>query len=129
MKHHGQIVEYIIRRSGYNLCDLAKALNVNRRTLYNWFNQTRLRSDIIFRIGKIIRHNFSVEFPELFLPYQFDIIQKPSFIKHQPGVDNSWKDKYLDLLEKYNNELLKTIYTLDKKYEIFIIGTVCSFWQ
>lgn len=104
MKHHGQTVEYIIRKRGYNISDLAKSLNVSRRTLYNWFIQPRLRLDIIYSIGNIIGHNFSVEFPEMFLPNQFEVFQKHDLSDEL--LSTKWKDKYMTLLEKYNSELL-----------------------
>lgn len=66
MRHHGQIVEYVIREKGHNISDLAKSLNVKRRTLYKWFNQPILGLDTITRIGNVITYNFEVEFPELF---------------------------------------------------------------
>jgi lambda repressor-like predicted transcriptional regulator len=66
MRHHGKIIEYVVRKKGYNIRDLAKALNISRRTLYNLFNQPILDFQVISQIGEIIRHDFSVEFPELF---------------------------------------------------------------
>jgi predicted transcriptional regulator len=66
MRHHGKTVEYVIRKKGHNIGDLAKALNVSRRKLYNLFNQPALDFHVIYQIGEIIKHNFSAEFPELF---------------------------------------------------------------
>jgi hypothetical protein len=66
MTHHGKTVEYVIRNKGYNISGLAKSLNIRRRTLYNLFNQPTLDCQIISQIGEVIKHNFSVEFPELF---------------------------------------------------------------
>jgi lambda repressor-like predicted transcriptional regulator len=66
MRHHGQIIEYMIRKKGHNISDLAKSLNVKRRTLYKWFNQPILKFHVITRIGNVINYNFAVEFPELF---------------------------------------------------------------
>ena len=130
MKHHGQIVEYLIRRNGYNLSDLAKLLKVNRRTLYNWFKQPQLKSDVIFHIGKIIRHDFSVEFPELFLPEQFDVIQKPIYIQRQSDINNNdWKDKYCNLLEKYNQALTKTLLESVKNANELFNSLACIFLQ
>ena len=112
-KHQGQIVEYIVRKNGYSLSDLAKELKVNRRSLYNWFNQAHLKPEMIYRIGCVIRHDFSKEFPELFTASEFDCIYAPKKMDH-PFVNNEmenaehgWKDKYLKLLELVNTELLK----------------------
>ncbi|MET3500412.1 transposase-like protein [Mucilaginibacter rubeus] len=80
-KHSGQIVELRIRRSGYNLSDLARLMNVNRRTLYSWFTKRGLERDIILKIGLAIRHDFSKEFPELFTGAEFKQNNSSSVVK------------------------------------------------
>ncbi|MBE9585860.1 hypothetical protein IM792_15495 [Mucilaginibacter sp. JRF] len=114
--HYGKTVEYIIRRKGVNLSDLAKIMNINRRTFYNWFNQARLKKEIIIRIGAAIKYDFSAEFPHLVTPPE----QPKSLIpKAQPSDDdhqnNNWKDKYISLLEEYNQALIDTLSYTEKK--------------
>jgi hypothetical protein len=110
--HQGQIVEYIVRKNGYSISDLAKALEVNRRSMYNWFNQKELKWDVIYRIGYVIRHDFSKEFPLLFTSEDFKGMYAPKSsvvfleVNNKTGGDDHWKDKYLNLLERYNTELL-----------------------
>jgi AcrR family transcriptional regulator len=111
--HQGQIVEYIVRKNGYSISSLAKALDVNRRSMYNWFNQKELKWDVIRRIGHVIRHDFSKEFPLLFTSEDFNGIyasrssMSPSIANYDRiDADDHWKAKYLNLLEKYNTELL-----------------------
>jgi hypothetical protein len=112
-KHYGQIVEYRVRKNGYCISDLGRCMNVNRRSIYNWFNQKHLKRDVIFRIGYIIRHDFAQEFPELFEIDDFKAIynvpEQP--VRYTSGSDyieqESWKNKYLTLLEKYNEMLLE----------------------
>ena len=110
-KHYGQLVEYIVRKDGYSLSDLAKELNINRRTIYNWFQTSNLRSDVIYRIGYVIRHDFSKEFPELFTKEDF----KGMYVAKMPAkfpsivdseeVNKQWMEKYVSLLERYNKAL------------------------
>lgn len=106
-KHCGQIVELIIRKKGYSISELARLTSVNRRSVYNWFNQKYLKPEIIYRIGCIIDHDFSLEFPELFTKDDFEKICNSSVetSSHQPAVNSVWKDKYIELLERYNNLL------------------------
>lgn len=114
-KHYGQVVEYLVRKNGYSITDLAIELNVNRRSIYNYFQNQFLKSDIIFKIGRVIRHDFSKEFPELFTPEDFaDSYKqsKPAVITSMPidsVVEEIWKDKYLNLLESYNEALLRRL--------------------
>jgi predicted transcriptional regulator len=111
-KHHGQIVERMIRRNGYSISELARLTKVNRRSVYNWFNQRQLKPEIIFRIGCVLNHDFSTEFPSLFSAEEFnkqttetvdDLVLKNSL---EAGSSMYWKDKYIDLLEKYNELLI-----------------------
>jgi plasmid maintenance system antidote protein VapI len=97
--HHGEILEKVIRRTGPSLTDLAKLMNVNRRSVYNWFLQPKLKPEIIVRIGRTIGHDFSVEFPNLFVSSDFEGASIEA--ESQQAID-VWKEKYNDLLERYN---------------------------
>jgi hypothetical protein len=98
--HHGEILENVIRRTGPSLTDLAKLMNVNRRSIYNWFLQQRLKPERILRIGRTIGHDFSLEFPEFFVSDDFKV-EPPPEIAVEVKLD-VWKEKYIDLLERYN---------------------------
>ncbi|MXV51530.1 hypothetical protein GS399_11160 [Pedobacter sp. HMF7647] len=110
-KHFGQQVEYRVRKDGYSITNLARELYVNRRSVYNWFNQRYLKPEIIFRIGCVIRYDFSKDFPELFSTEEFGhIFSKRDTTVSYSGWDQEeelWQGKYLVLLEKYQ-ELLES---------------------
>jgi len=111
-KHYGQIVELIIRKKGYSISELARLTHVNRRSVYNWFNQKYLRTEIIYRIGCIMKHDFSVEFPEIFTKEDFNLIKSHKITDGDDPIfwelpdHHIWKDKYISLLEQYNKLLL-----------------------
>ena len=97
------MVEYVVRRNGFSLSQLAKELKVNRRSLYNWFKNQFLRKSVIYNIGHIIKHDFSVEFPELFIIEDFDFKAAAKNYSYQiENNDDIYKEKYFSLLEKYN---------------------------
>lgn len=113
-KHYGHIMERIIRRNGYSISELARLTNVNRRSIYNWFNQKNLKAEIIFRIGCALKHDFSEEFPELFSENDFEkvVTSKPTDATQIAGNEESsnyWKDKYISVLEEYNRLLVKQV--------------------
>ena len=111
--HHGQTLEKIIRRDGHSISEVAKKLNVNRRSIYNWFNHPVLRQEIIFKIGHALLHDFSVEFPELFKPSDFAFDAQTPFsansfdrldeVQNDEQESLIWRDKYMKLLKKYND--------------------------
>ncbi|HEY1007826.1 MAG TPA: helix-turn-helix transcriptional regulator [Sphingobacteriaceae bacterium] len=112
-QHTGAIVERVVRRSGLSITELARRIHVNRRSVYNWFEQKTLKLDIIQKIGCVLGHDFSVEFPEYFdkgeLTQMKRLIDSP-MEESAPGQGESvyfWMNKYIALLEKYNELLRK----------------------
>lgn len=109
--HHGHVVEKVIRRDGHSISDISRLLSVNRRSIYNWFDQPKLRPEIIYRIGCVIEHDFSIELPDVFSPndFKFNAEVKEDVIatgNDKPLKDDAyWKEKYYSLLERY--DLLK----------------------
>lgn len=109
--HHGQTIERIIRRNGFSITELARLTNVNRRSVYNWFNQRHLKPEIIYRIGAVINHDLSTVFPSL---YQYDEFIQQDLNTNEEEIEtqelnvegNIWKDKYIELLERHNQLLL-----------------------
>ena len=80
-------------------------MKVNRRTVYNWFQQKYLKPDIILKIGLELRHDFCKDFPEMFSNKDFQ--KSPEFKRSdQINNDGGFKEKYISLLEKYNQMLL-----------------------
>lgn len=103
-EHYGAIVEKVIRREGHSITELAIVANVNRRSIYNWFLQPRLKAEIIIRIGRAIGHDFSVELPKLFVSQDFQVETKIETVPNTGKLEDldAWKEKYIDLLERYN---------------------------
>ncbi len=108
--HYGETVEKIIRREGHSLTDVANLLNVNRRTVYNWFLKPRLPRDTIQRIGMVIKHDFSAEFPALFTSADFKAGAE-AFSSYRSGGHpfileaEDWKLKYTHLQQRYESAL------------------------
>jgi transcriptional regulator with XRE-family HTH domain len=114
-KHHGQLIEKIIRLNGYNISELARLLSVDRRTLYIWFKKKRLKKEVILQFAAHINHDFSTDFPEIFLPVDGDSPSKDADNANEVGgVNDDHQDKdihhkYIALLEKYNELLQKML--------------------
>jgi len=63
--HRGEMIEQIVRQSGFPIKELARRLNMSRNTLYSRFKDTRQNIDFIKRLGEIVHYDFSNLFPEL----------------------------------------------------------------
>jgi lambda repressor-like predicted transcriptional regulator len=104
-EHRGKILENAIREKGYSLSAAAKRMNISRRTLYNYFDDPDLAWEKIIQFDK----QLILGLPNKFTEMGKYIVPESS----DGGVSESenptyWKNKYIDLLEKYTKLLEKT---------------------
>lgn len=107
--NNGAIVEHAIRRQNVNISELSRRMKVNRKTLYNWFQNEKLDTEVIRKIGQVINYDFS---NDLHLPLSPDaentLTEKPSRESDSPDSIYYWMEKYISLLEDYKR-LLKVL--------------------
>ena len=134
--HMGEVLERIVRRDRMGISELARRLNVSRRTMYNWFETERIGIEVIRRIGLIIGHDFSIEFPDEFAK-RSDFADGESFVDASGASDQSatvvyyWMDKYIKLLEKFNSVLSHEAKAKSDSLSVLLLPTffeiiVCS---
>lgn len=114
LKNRGEILEKVVRQSNMSVVAIARQMGVERSTVYRHFTLPDLDAGIILRYSKVLRHDFSEEFPELFSDLK-SIINEPDpsygIAKSYGELMNErdyWKDKYITLLERYNELIVKT---------------------
>lgn len=124
--HVGEMIEEVIRSNRISISDVARKIHVNRRSVYNWFKQKSLRPYTLHRICYVLVHDFSVKLPAFF---NDQFIQNKEFAP--PASDRKadvmaetesnsvqyWINKYIFLLEKYNETLAKGVTKEDKLTE------------
>jgi hypothetical protein len=107
--HQGEIVELAIRRNSINISEISRRMNVNRRSIYNWFRRDSLKIETICEIGYIINYDFSQDFPNEFAKDGFAIVER--FMNEKNGITDPvnsvhfWMNKYITLLEIHNDML------------------------
>lgn len=106
MVHRGEILEKAVRGSGMPITELARRLKKSRRYVYDMFENPGVSTDTILKIGTIIHHDFTVE-----LQYPPKSKEKNRSVSEprQEYTADYWKNKYLELLEKYNELLLEKL--------------------
>lgn len=108
MLHRGEIIEKAIRESGYSITTVAQRLGKSRRWMYLLFENPAVSIELILQIGKIIYHDFSLEFPEIIQGKK--IANEPENSGYVNNDEISfWKEKYFKLLEEYNALLKKEL--------------------
>ena len=105
MQHRGEILKEAIYKSGVPITELAKRMGKSRRWMYLMFDNSNVSLDIVLQIGKLIHHDFSKEIKE-FSPTKKAVNEPPTVYEKEESNTEYWKNKYLNLLEEYN-ELLK----------------------
>ncbi|WP_299823962.1 helix-turn-helix domain-containing protein [uncultured Pontibacter sp.] len=127
--HRGEIIREAIKASGVAIGVVADKLGISRKTLYNKFKESSIPFSFILRLGEVIHHDFSQEFPHLsksvkkepampqspvhtnlLLPFDGEPIEtpKPNNLKECEAELVTLQRKYIALLEKFNELLLKT---------------------
>lgn len=100
MQHRGEIIKEAVYKSGYPITELAKRMGKSRRWVYLLFENPTVSIDTILQIGNILHYDFSEDIENI----------KPHILNENSLTytrdEEYWKNKYLKLLEEYN-ELLK----------------------
>lgn len=103
--NNGEIVEHVIRRNNISISELSRRLRVSRRSIYNWFTQKNLSYDIILQIGEVLDYDFSSDFPDKLNGRKSNssqVYQGDFQMNDLQNSANYWRNKYINLLEKYN---------------------------
>lgn len=107
--NRGKILEDFVKNSGVSVAELSRRIRYERTTIYRHFAKDDLEFAIILKYGKALKHDFSVEFPEMtnlineFEPSLSDY--KVTTVAEALKERDFWKDKYISLLEKHNQLL------------------------
>ena len=111
MQHKGEILEKAIRESGHSITKLAQKMGKSRRWMYQIFDSANVPIDYIIDIGKIIHHDFTDEIKGIKIYSDTDRSLTSREMTYSRGVNSTevdfWKEKYMYLLERYNELLLK----------------------
>ncbi len=117
----GDVIERIVRTK-IGISELSRILHVSRTCIYNWFQNGHLNFETICKIGQAINHDFSNEFPEEFANSRnqsFTELTSDNRVKgenYEKSV-NYWMNKYILLLERYN-DLLTEITRVENNKEL-----------
>jgi len=109
-QHRGEILEAVVRKSGYPLKTIAARLGVSRNTIYNKFREHDLSYDFIVRVGELLHYDFTYEYPEIKTTVSID--------KNQHVAELWWLEKkYTRLLERYS-QLLSFLLRMANDYHL-----------
>jgi hypothetical protein len=97
--HVGKQLENAVRASEWSITALAQKLKLSRKTIYNYFENPDLDEHIVKRFENVL-HVYIMH-----LQNDGKWVQEASTHYSENTSENSsqfWKNKYLELLEKYS---------------------------
>jgi len=104
MKHRGEVLNRVVTRLKVNKTKLAERIGYDRTTYYSHIKKEDLDFAILWAYGKAIPYDFTREFPEMETYILEDNKEIRNFEEMKTDRDK-WREKYYDLLEKYNTLL------------------------
>lgn len=114
------IVNQRVEQSEMKLTDMAKMLGIGRTTLYNWLSNPEIDRDKIARIGYVIQHDFTLDFPDMkgFSFYHNEklvIVGDQATAYTNPGADGV-ADRDKESIADLKNEMKQ----LHRKFDILL---------
>ncbi|HET9056236.1 MAG TPA: helix-turn-helix transcriptional regulator [Chitinophagaceae bacterium] len=94
-----------VEATGLNKEDVAKKAGYSRSAYYKHIENPDLDYSILISYGKAIKYDFTDEIPEMpkyLLEEPDELYGRPRSLEDAIKILEQWKDKYLELLEKYN---------------------------
>jgi hypothetical protein len=107
--HRGEVLQTAVTESGLSITSLVKRVGYSRSSYYNHILDPQLDFGILEQYGKVLKHDFSINFPEInnqLLQEDPEEYNRPVTIEQAIKTAERWKEKYYTLLEKYQ-ELLE----------------------
>jgi hypothetical protein len=99
--HMGKLLERAVKRSSLTTLEVAEVLKINRRTLYNLFNQIVIREDTVSLINQALLSKVVVEnkvFTEKIEASNTDNKEASDDM----DTNSDWKNKYIHLIKNYS---------------------------
>jgi hypothetical protein len=103
--NRGQILAAVVEASGLNKEEVAEKAGYSRSAYYKHKENADLDYHILMAYGKAIKHDFTEEFPDMpkyLLSEPEETYGKPQTLDEAFKLLEEWKNKYLELVDKYN---------------------------
>ena len=116
--HRGEALEKIVKRNPLSITFISKKAGFNRSSFYNHISKPDLSFEILERYGKALGFDFTKIFPVMDRYISFEdtgnAYPKVLTFDQLEMQRDQWRDKYYDLLERYN-KLIEDKLDLGKK--------------
>ncbi len=106
--HRGKLIEKAVRKSGRSVTTVVKRAGWSRTTYYNHIANKDLPLEVIAQYGRALGIDFSIDIPQIREIQNF--VHNPPISIDEAAIQiNYWKDKYYEVLGKYNALIEKAL--------------------
>lgn len=109
--HRGELLQKAVAESGLTITFITKKVGYSRSSFYNHVADKDLSLEILIEYGSILKYDFLHEHPEIVgniateSSAQYSNNQLPKTLDQAIEQRNMWREKYFELLEKYQKLL------------------------
>jgi hypothetical protein len=110
--NRGQVLATAVEATGLNKEEVALKAGYSRSSYYKHIDNPGLDFHILIAYGRAIKYDFTEDFPDMpkyVLEEPEEAYTKTPTLEEAIRQRELWKDKYLDLLEKYNRMIEEKI--------------------
>lgn len=95
-------MEAVVKRSKLTITEIVNRAEYSRSSYYTHIHNPLLRYDILEIYGKVLNYDFTDHFPDMVKYVSFTTPKQEITLDQAIRERDQWKDKYFNLLEKYN---------------------------
>ncbi len=111
------IINQRVTESEKEIVEIARILNLKRKTIYNWLNNPTLSKDKIALLGYAIGYDFSIDFADL-KGYHFNFEKRQYRVGEPLPVYGSIAKEDFIALKKEVNDLKQELKAMHNKMDI-----------
>lgn len=104
--HYGELLRKAADQSDLSITQIAKRAGFNRTTFYNHIINPHLPFHILERYARVLQYDFASLIPDMERFQRFEeastLYKIPENIEEATQQRDTWKERYYELLEKYN---------------------------
>jgi hypothetical protein len=101
-KHRGEILEKVVKQTGLRIEVAIRKTGYSRSAYYKHIKEKDLSLHILIKYGNALNYDFSFDIPDLKQLVGERNPDQPVNLQDALLVISNLKEKYLNLLEKYN---------------------------
>ncbi|WP_157263266.1 hypothetical protein [Pedobacter sp. R20-19] len=109
--HRGKLLKSIIHKSNISIFELSKTLSYSIDAIHHHIEMEMLDFKLLSAYGEVLKYDFSVDFPEMALNTTTKEITHAEAMNYDELLKDRdhWKLKYIELLEKHNELLIRRL--------------------